>query len=41
MTLQRYVRLLGVERDLGRLEEWIEFVAEPPQIGGQGRLRWE
>ena len=29
-TLQRYVRL-SMERDLGRLEDWLEFVALPPQ----------
>ncbi len=31
MTLQRYVRL-AMERDLGRLEEWTEYVAVPPQV---------
>jgi integrase len=39
-TLQRYVRL-AAERDLGRLEDWTEFVAEPPQVGARGGLRWQ
>ncbi|HXM55740.1 MAG TPA: site-specific integrase [Candidatus Dormibacteraeota bacterium] len=40
VTLQRYVRL-AAERDLGRLEDWTEFVAEPPQVGVRGGLRWQ
>jgi integrase len=39
-TLQRYVRL-AMERDLGRLEDWTAFVAEPPQVGIRGGLRWQ
>ncbi len=31
MTLHRYVRL-AMDRDLGRLEDWAEFIAIPPQI---------
>jgi integrase len=31
ITLQRYVRL-AMDRDLGRLEEWTEFIAIPPHI---------
>jgi integrase len=31
MTLHRYVRL-AMDRDLGRLEDWTEFIAVPPQI---------
>ena len=31
ITLQRYVRL-AMERDLGRLEEWTEYVALPPRV---------
>ena len=40
MRLQRYVRM-AAERDLGRLEDWTEFVAEPPQVGVRGGLRWQ
>lgn len=39
VTVQRYVRL-AVERDLGKLRDWTEFIAEPPQVGGVGSLRW-
>jgi hypothetical protein len=35
MTLHRYVRL-AMDRDLGRLEDWTEFIAVPPQIGLRG-----
>jgi integrase len=40
LTLQRYVRL-AVERDLGRLNDWTELIAEPPQVGGVAGLRWQ
>jgi integrase len=32
MTLHRYVRL-AMDRDLGRLEDWTEFIAVPPHVG--------
>ena len=32
MTLYRYVRL-AMDRDLGRLEDWTEFIAVPPHVG--------
>jgi hypothetical protein len=35
MTLHRYVRL-AMDRDLGGLEDWTEFIAIPPQIGLRG-----
>ena len=38
MTLHRYVRL-AMDRDLGRLEDWAEFIAIPPQIGLGGLRR--
>jgi site-specific recombinase XerD len=38
-TLQRYVRL-AMERDLGKLEDWTEFVAEPPQVRMREAVRW-
>jgi integrase/recombinase XerD len=38
-TLQRYVRL-AMERDLGKLEDWTELVAEPPQVRIREAVRW-
>jgi integrase len=32
MTLHRYVRL-AMDRDLGHLEDWTEFIAVPPHVG--------
>ena len=32
MTLHRYVRL-AMDRDLGHLEDWTEFIAIPPHVG--------
>ena len=32
MTLHRYVRL-AMDRDLGDLQAWTEFIAIPPQFG--------